>query len=121
MQAGAGQGDLPAWQLMECQRASSCTGMWVQVAMLFMTRGPLHHEDSWAAWFEAAADTLPISLATSLGCDKASLAQVGGQSRSVTNASAVPTAIAGTACVGLQYMWHGQPSNTSLSQIQGHQ
>ena len=39
MQAGAGQGDLPAWQLMECQRASSCTGMWVQVAMLFMTRG----------------------------------------------------------------------------------
>ena len=41
-----------------------------------MTRGPLHHEDTWAAWFEAAQDTLPISLATSLGCDKANLAQV---------------------------------------------
>ena len=41
-----------------------------------MTRGPLHHEDTWAAWFEAAVDVLPISLAISLGCDKAKLAQV---------------------------------------------
>ena len=35
-----------------------------------MTRGPLPHEDTWAAWFEAAADQLPVSMALSLGCDR---------------------------------------------------
>ena len=42
----------------------------MQIALLFMTRGPLPHEDTWAAWFAAAADQLPVSMALSLGCDK---------------------------------------------------
>ena len=41
-----------------------------------MTRGPLHHEETWAAWFVAAADQLPVSMALSLGCDKRVLGNV---------------------------------------------
>ena len=46
------------------------------IAMLFMTRGPLPHEDTWAAWFEAAANQLPVSMALSLGCEKKVLKSV---------------------------------------------
>ncbi|KAL4531686.1 hypothetical protein Ndes2437A_g09001 [Nannochloris sp. 'desiccata'] len=35
-----------------------------KVALLFLTRGHLHHEPSWKLWFRSAAGILPTNLAT---------------------------------------------------------
>ena len=34
-----------------------------KVALMFLTRGSLHHEQSWRLWFRSAAGILPIGVA----------------------------------------------------------
>ena len=44
--------------------------------MLFLTRGHLHHEETWALWFKAAAGLLPHALVQAQGCDEDVLARI---------------------------------------------
>ena len=40
-----------------------------QVALMFLTRGVLHHEAAWALWFAHARGLLPKTLIRARGCE----------------------------------------------------
>ncbi len=46
--------------------------MLVQVAMMFLTKGALHHEASWRLWFQHAAGLIPRTLLTPEACNATS-------------------------------------------------
>ena len=44
---------------------------------MFLTRGHLHHEQTWSRWFQAAAGLLPHVLVQAQGCEEDALARIG--------------------------------------------
>ena len=51
---------------------------------MFLVRGELHHEATWAAWFSAAAGTIPLAQLHSTNC---SLAETGKHTLSYFSAA----------------------------------
>ncbi|KAK9823942.1 hypothetical protein WJX72_006544 [[Myrmecia] bisecta] len=47
-----------------------------KVALMFLTRGELYHEETWAAWFKFAQGQIPVSAIKAAGCDAKMLAQI---------------------------------------------
>ena len=47
-----------------------------QVALMFLTRGVLHHEAAWALWFAHARGLLPAALLRARGCEPRLLASL---------------------------------------------
>ncbi len=50
-----------------------------KVALLFLTRGPMHHEEMWRLWFASAAGMLPIhsTLVSGVGLKAGRLGKAG--------------------------------------------
>lgn len=46
------------------------------MALLFLTRGALWHEPTWAAWFQYAAGLVPLEVLRKAGCNATQLAAV---------------------------------------------